>query len=72
MPPAAGTGCMPRASRYVRDRLGGLSGRFNLPLVEELARVVAQRVDQVARAHARDRIDVVGHSEGGLIGRAIS
>src|SRR5438132_1398423 len=49
--------------------LGGLFGRFNARPVEELAGVVADRVEQLAREHPRERIDLVGHSEGGLIGR---
>jgi triacylglycerol lipase len=49
--------------------LGGLFGRFNARPVEELAAVVAERVEQLACEHRCDRIDLVGHSEGGLIGR---
>ena len=49
--------------------LGGLFGRFNARPVEELAGVVADRVEQLAREHRCERIDLVGHSEGGLIGR---
>ena len=49
--------------------LGGLFGRFNARPVEELARVVAERVEQLIRHHPRERIDLVGFSEGGLIGR---
>src|SRR5690242_9052921 len=49
--------------------LGGLFGRFNARPVEELAGVVAERVEQLAREHRCERIDLVGHSEGGLIGR---
>jgi len=49
--------------------LGGLFGRFNAWPVEEMARVVADRVEQLAREHRCERIDLVGHSEGGLIGR---
>ena len=52
-----------------RVDLGGLFGRFNARPVEELARVVAERVEQLIRHHSRERIDLVGHSEGGLIGR---
>src|SRR5262249_37218961 len=37
--------------------------------IEELARVVADRVERLAREHRCERIDLVGHSEGGLIGR---
>src|SRR6185295_13172853 len=49
--------------------LGGLLGQFNARPVEELACVVAERVEQLVRDHGRERIDLVGHSEGGLIGR---
>src|SRR5262249_55405313 len=49
--------------------LRGLFGCFNVRPVEELARVVAQRVERLAREHRCERIDLVGHSEGGLIGR---
>ena len=52
-----------------RVDLGGLFGRFNTRPIEELARVVADRIEQLARDHRCDRIDLVGHSEGGLIGR---
>jgi triacylglycerol lipase len=49
--------------------LGGIFGRFNARPVEYLAHVVAERVEQLARDHRCERIDLVGHSEGGLIGR---
>lgn len=49
--------------------LGGLFGRFNARPVGELARVVAERVEQLARDHRCEQIELVGHSEGGLIGR---
>ena len=49
--------------------LGGLFGRFNARPVEELADIVGDRVEQLAREHRCERIDLVGHSEGGLIGR---
>src|SRR5262249_48021168 len=42
---------------------------FNARPVEELADVVADRVERLAHEHRRERIDLVGHSEGGLIGR---
>jgi len=51
--------------------LGGLFGRFNARPIEELARVVAERVEQLIRHHPRESIDLVGHSEGGLIGRTV-
>jgi palmitoyl protein thioesterase len=50
-------------------QLGGLLGRFNALPIEEVARVVAERVEQLMQSHRRERIDLVGHSEGGLIGR---
>ena len=71
----------PRAVRWLAGRLGrfgycphdvdlgGLFGRFNARPIEELAGVVAERVEQLAREHRCERIDLVGHSEGGLIGR---
>src|SRR4029077_10952104 len=49
--------------------LGGVFGRFNAWSVEEAAQVVANRVEQLAREYRCERIDLVGHSEGGLIGR---
>ena len=49
--------------------LGGVFGRFNARPVEQLARIVAERVEQLVRDHGCERIDLVGHSEGGLIGR---
>jgi triacylglycerol lipase len=52
-----------------RVDLGGLFGRFNARPVEELADVVADRVEELAREHRCERIDLIGHSEGGLIGR---
>jgi len=49
--------------------LGGLFGRFNARPVEELARVVAQRVEHLVQDQRCGRIDLVGHSKGGLIAR---
>jgi triacylglycerol lipase len=37
--------------------------------VDGHGRVVADRVEQLAREHRCERIDLIGHSEGGLIGR---
>jgi pimeloyl-ACP methyl ester carboxylesterase len=48
---------------------GGLFGRYNARPVEELAHIVAERVDQLVRDHPRERIVLVGHSLGGLIRR---
>jgi hypothetical protein len=52
-----------------RVDLGGLLGRFNTLPVETLAQVVADRVEQLARNYLCERIELVGHSEGDLIGR---
>jgi len=49
--------------------LGGVFGRFNARPVEDLARIVAERVEQLVYDHRCERVDLVGHSEGGLIGR---
>jgi hypothetical protein len=42
-----------------------LLGRFNALPIEEVARVVADRVEQLVQIHRRERIDVVGRSAGG-------
>lgn len=49
--------------------LGGLFGRFNTLPIEEVSRVIADHVEQLVQTHRYEHIDVVGHSEGGLIGR---
>jgi triacylglycerol lipase len=71
--PRAVSGLAARLSRagyctYSGD-LGGLFGRFNALPIEEVARAVAARVERLLRDHRLQHIDVVGHSEGGLIGR---
>ena len=49
--------------------LGGLFGRFNSAPIEELAALLSNQVDRICRRHGLERLDIVGHSEGGLIGR---
>ena len=49
--------------------LGGVFGRFNARPIDELARVVAERVEELVHHHRCERVALVGHSEGGLIGR---
>src|SRR5262245_30001914 len=51
-----------------RIDLGGLFG-FNTRPVDELARLVADRVERLVHDHRCERIDIVGHSEGGLLAR---
>ena len=49
--------------------LGGLFGRFNSAPIEELAVLVSKQVDRICRHHGVEWLDIVGHSQGGLIGR---
>ena len=49
--------------------LGGLFGRFNARPIEEVAGTVAVRAERLLRDHRLPHLDMVGHSEGGLIGR---
>ena len=37
--------------------------------IEELAALLSNQVDRICRRHGLERLDIVGHSEGGLIGR---
>jgi len=60
-----------RRSGYCAHRvdLGGLFGRYNSRPVEEIARLVADRVAGLVADHGGRRLALVGHSEGGIIGR---
>ena len=49
--------------------LGGLFGRVNSAPIEELAVLVSNQVDRIRRHHGLECLDIVGHSQGGLIGR---
>lgn len=49
--------------------LGGLFGGFNAGRIDVLARMVSDQVETLSRRHGIRSLDVVGHSEGGLIGR---
>ena len=42
--------------------LGGLFGRYNARPIDDIARVVAERVEELVRAHGCERIDLIGHS----------
>jgi len=48
---------------------GGIFGRFNARPIEDVAGIVAVRAERLLRDHRLQHLDVVGHSEGGLIGR---
>jgi triacylglycerol lipase len=49
--------------------LGALLGRLDTRTIEELALVLADRVEELAWDRPGERIDVVGHSQGGLVAR---
>lgn len=49
--------------------LGGLLGRFNASRIDVVARRIATAIDTLAAERPLSSIDIVGHSEGGLIGR---
>lgn len=49
--------------------LGGLFGGFNAARIEALGRLVGEQVETLSRRHGIRSLDVIGHSEGGLIGR---
>jgi len=49
--------------------LGGVFGRYNARPIEHIAGMIAERVEELADDHGCERIDVIGHSEGGISGR---
>ncbi|MCO4744137.1 MAG: alpha/beta fold hydrolase [Proteobacteria bacterium] len=49
--------------------LGGLLYRFNTHPVDHLAKLIADKVDGLARRHGFERIHIIGHSKGGLVAR---
>ena len=49
--------------------LGGVFGRYNARPIEQIAGMIAERVEELAYDHGCERIDVIGHSEGGITGR---
>src|SRR5437899_10374097 len=49
--------------------LGGVFGRYNARPIEHIARMIAEQVEELADDHGCERIDVIGHSEGGIGGR---
>lgn len=49
--------------------LGGLLGRYNARPVDDLARLVGDKVERLADRHKLQAIHVVGHSKGGLVAR---
>ncbi|MFK7926622.1 MAG: esterase/lipase family protein [Myxococcota bacterium] len=49
--------------------LGGLFGRYNARPVDDLAKLVAEKVDRVMQRHPVQAVHIVGHSKGGLVAR---
>lgn len=49
--------------------LGGLFGSLNSRPTSVLARVVAEKVERICERYGLERFHVLGHSQGGLIGR---
>jgi triacylglycerol lipase len=49
--------------------LGGLLYRFNTHPVDQLARLVADKIEGLATRHGFDGVHVIGHSKGGMIAR---
>lgn len=49
--------------------LGGLLFRFNTHPVDNLARLVAEKIEGLAARHGFDGLHIIGHSKGGLIAR---
>lgn len=48
--------------------LGGLRGAFNNRPIEELARLVAARIERLYERYDLGPLSIIGHSKGGLIG----
>lgn len=48
---------------------GGLFDTFNTGGIEDLAKLIAEKVDRVVKRHNLPKIDIVAHSMGGLVAR---
>ncbi len=50
--------------------LGGIFDKFNTKSIPQLARHVAQKIESLYQRHSiKDKLVIIGHSKGGLIGR---
>ncbi len=49
--------------------LGGIFGTFNTRCIEELAEHVHSKVERLCERYHLNKISIIGHSKGGLIGR---
>lgn len=49
--------------------LGGLARQFNTQPVDELAAMIAEKIERLSVKHHFERLHVIGHSKGGLIAR---
>ena len=48
---------------------GGLFDTFNTGGIEDLAKLIAKKVDRIVKRHNLPKIDIVAHSMGGLVAR---
>src|SRR5688500_3248558 len=48
---------------------GGLFDTFNTGGIEDLAKLIAEKVDRIVKRHNLPKIDIVAHSMGGLVAR---
>jgi triacylglycerol esterase/lipase EstA (alpha/beta hydrolase family) len=49
--------------------LGGLFGRFNSVPTSEMAEVISEKIERLARKTGLEHFHIVGHSKGGLLAR---
>jgi len=49
--------------------LGGAMSRFNTRPLDELAAIVADKVESLAQRHSVQSLHIIGHSKGGLLAR---
>lgn len=50
--------------------LGGSLSRFNTHPLDELAILVADKVEALAQRHGVEKLHIIGHSKGGMLARA--
>jgi triacylglycerol lipase len=55
--------------RVVSFHLGGLLGNFNTRGIHTLARMIDGKIRRIQERYGIDRIHIIGHSMGGIIGR---
>jgi pimeloyl-ACP methyl ester carboxylesterase len=55
--------------RVLSFNLGGLLYRFNTRPIDTLARMIAEKIENLAARHGFPALHIIGHSKGGLIAR---